>query len=589
MMRILGIILAVPFFCCGQAIITTVAGGGTGDYTKGGPATSLSLGSVYGVTLDAGGNIYIVSSSRILKVDTSGNLSTVAGGGKGSTYPGPATSVNISPGGVAVDSAGNLFISDTLSTRVLEVNPAGIISVFAGTGNMAYSGDGGPAIKATFEVPRGLAFDRAGNLYIADENNGVIRKVNTAGIISTVAGNRNMGFSGDGGPATKAEIDNPTGVATDAAGNFYTVGQIGGRVRKVDTKGIITTAAGSANDGYSGDGGPATSAELNSAAAVTLDGAGNMYIADKDNARVRKVDTNGIITTVAGTGQRGDTGDGGPATSAELFSPEGVGVDSFGNLYIAENTNGLIRKITFPGVPTISSVVNGASFQPGIVAGSWATIQGSSLSAMTDTWGSLIVNGKLPTTVDGVSVTVGGQPAYVDYISPGQINFIVPNVASGPQPVVVTNSFGTSASFTATVNSFGPAFFPWQNSDQVIATRQDFSYVAKNGTIRGATSVPAKPGDVIILWGTGFGPTTPAVAEGQETPSDTIYSTSLLPTITINNISATVYGAALSPGSAGLYQVAIQVPNSLGNGDWPVIATIGGVSSPAGAILSVQE
>jgi uncharacterized protein (TIGR03437 family) len=194
----------------------------------------------------------------------------------------------------------------------------------------------------------------------------------------------------------------------------------------------------------------------------------------------------------------------------------------------------------------------------------------------------------LPTTVDGVSVTVGGQPAYVYYISPGQINFVVPDVGTGSQQVIVTNAAGSSAAFTATVNSFGPAFFPWPNN-QVVATRQDFSLAAKNGTFAGATTVPAKPGDTIILWGTGFGPTTPSAPVGEETPSDKTYSTSTLPMVTIDNIAATVYGAALAPGFAGLYQVAIQVPNSLGNGDWPVIASIGGVSSPSGMVLAVQK
>jgi uncharacterized protein (TIGR03437 family) len=241
-------------------------------------------------------------------------------------------------------------------------------------------------------------------------------------------------------------------------------------------------------------------------------------------------------------------------------------------------------------LPTISNggIVNGASFQQGIIPGSWATIQGSNLSTMTDTWDNFVVNGNLPTTVDDVGVSVGGQPAYVYYISSGQINFIVPNVGLGSQQVTVTNSLGTSAAVTVAVDSFGPAFFSWPNN-QVVATRQDFSYTAQNGTFPGTTTVPAKPGDVIILWGTGFGPTTPAAPVGVETPSDTTYSTGTLPTVTIDNVSATVYGAALAPGFVGLYQVAIQVPTSLPNGDWPVQATIGGVQSPSGIVLWVQN
>ncbi len=256
---------------------------------------------------------------------------------------------------------------------------------------------------------------------------------------------------------------------------------------------------------------------------------------------------------------------------------------------IAGSVNAFLTEIsTGPALPGISSVVNGASFQSGIVPGSWATIKGGNLSSVIDTWANFIVNGQLPTLVDGVGVAVGGQPAYVYYISGGQINFIVPNVATGSEPVVVTNSVGSSAAVSATVNAFGPAFFAWPNN-QVVATRQDFSYAVKNGTFPGTTTIPAKPGDVIILWATGFGPTTPAAQAAIETPSDTTYNTSTLPTVTINNVNATVFGAALAPGFAGLYQIAIQVPTSLANGDWPVVATIGGVSSPAGLVLSVQQ
>jgi uncharacterized protein (TIGR03437 family) len=161
-------------------------------------------------------------------------------------------------------------------------------------------------------------------------------------------------------------------------------------------------------------------------------------------------------------------------------------------------------------------------------------------------------------------------------------------VPAGSQQVVVQNPSGTSAAFNVTVSTLGPAFFQWPNS-QVVATRQDFTYAVANGTFPATTTTPAKPGDVLILWGTGFGPTNPTAPQGEVTPSNAIYSTNTLPTVTINNVSATVYGAALAPGFAGLYQVAIQVPTSLGNGTWPVMATIGGVSSPSWMVLAVQQ
>jgi uncharacterized protein (TIGR03437 family) len=243
---------------------------------------------------------------------------------------------------------------------------------------------------------------------------------------------------------------------------------------------------------------------------------------------------------------------------------------------------------TAPLTPLISSVVNGASFKPGVVANSWATIQGTQLASTTDNWNSSISNGQLPDSLDGVTVLFDGMPAAVNYISPTQINVLVPNVTSSTTRVTVTNAGSKGSSVGAPASQYGPAFFPWPNN-QVVATRQDYSYAVKSGTFAGLTTVAAKPGDVLILWGSGFGPTTPGVAVGAETPSDKTYSTSTLPTVMIDNIPATVYGAALAPGFAGLYQVAIQVPASLANGDWPIVASIGGASSPSGMMLTVQQ
>jgi uncharacterized protein (TIGR03437 family) len=242
------------------------------------------------------------------------------------------------------------------------------------------------------------------------------------------------------------------------------------------------------------------------------------------------------------------------------------------------------------GPPVISTngVVNGASFQPTIVPNSWVTILGSGLASKTDDWTNFIINGQFPTSVDGVSVTIGGKAAYIDFISPGQINLLAPDLAFGPLPLTVTTPGGTSATFTVTSSQYGPAFFPWPNG-QPVATRQDFSWAVKNGTFAGVTTVAAKPGDVIILWGTGFGPTNPVAPTGVVIPSDKTYSTSTLPTVTINNVPANVIGAALAPGFGGLFQVAIQVPASIPDGDWPIQASIGGVSSPAGVVLSVRQ
>jgi len=238
--------------------------------------------------------------------------------------------------------------------------------------------------------------------------------------------------------------------------------------------------------------------------------------------------------------------------------------------------------------PAIASVVNAAGFQPVLVANSWVTIQGTNLAPQTDDWSHSVVNGALPTSLDGVSVTMGGKPAYVYYISPGQLNVLAPDIAGGPVTVTVTTPGGTSVSFTTTTSLYGPAFFLWPGS-QVVATRQDYSYAVKAGTFAGATTVAAKPGEVLILWATGFGPTVPAAPSGVSVPASGSYSTASAPTVTINNTPAIVYGAALAPGSAGLYQIAIQVPTTLADGDWPIQANIGGTLSPAGIVLSIAH
>jgi uncharacterized protein (TIGR03437 family) len=243
-----------------------------------------------------------------------------------------------------------------------------------------------------------------------------------------------------------------------------------------------------------------------------------------------------------------------------------------------------------PAPPAIvaNGVVNGASFQAGVVANSWVTITGTSLATVTDDWSKSIVNGKLPIILDGVSVSIGGKPAYIYYISPGQINALAPDIPAGPVTVTVTTSGGVSSAFTTTASQYGPAFFTWPGS-QPVATRQDFTFAAKPGTFGGLPVVAAKPGDVLVLWGTGFGPTSPVAPPGFAVPGDTTYGTATLPVVTINNVAATVYGAVLSPGAAGLYQIAIQVPTTLADGDWPVQATIGGAQSPATVLLTVRK
>lgn len=599
-----GALVAAPLFSQAAGTINTVAGNGMPGFTgDNGPAINAELGytSSLGMAADNLGNLYIVDAgnNRIRKVDTHGNITTVAGGGtQGFMGNVPATSFQISPLGIALDSAHNLYISG--SSIIYKVDSTGTLTFFAGflgSGGLygTNGGDGGPATAGGFGA-NSIGFDAAGNMYLCDIINNRIRKIDTQGIIHTIAGGGSA-FPGDGALGTNASLLFPQGIAVDASGNVYFADH-SAYVRKIDTQGIIHTVAGNGSPIGIDENVPAINEGM-VPSYVAVDAAGNLYIIDVN--RVRKVNTSGIISTFAG-GINFALGDGGPATTAQLLNPTGLAADAAGNVFIADAQHYRVREVysgsALPppggggsGVPTINSngVVNGASFSPGVVSNSWATIQGVNLSTVTDNWSNSIVNGRFPTTLDGVSATIGFAPAYIYYVSPSQINLLVPpNLPPGPQQVVVRNSAGTSAVATVMVSTYQPAFFQWPNN-QPVATRQDFTLAAANGTFPGATTVAAKPGDVLILWGTGFGPTIPAVPAGIAVPSTLTYSTSTLPAVTINNVSATVYGAAFAPGFAGLYQIAIQVPTTLGNGNWPVVATIGGVSSPSGVLLEVQQ
>lgn len=242
-------------------------------------------------------------------------ITTVAGDGS-STFGGdngPATSAQLnSANGMAVDAAGNLYIADQLNNRIRMVNTAGVITTYAGTGVGGFYGDGNLAINAQLHGPTAVQFDNFGNLYVADFFNHCVRKITTAGIITSVAGNSNAGFYGDGGPATAAQLDGPSAIAFDAANNLYIADQNNNRIRMVNSSGYINTVVGNGNTTYGPDGSAATSVGLNAPTGVVVDGSGNIYISDSYNYAVRKVNTSGIITTFAGTGSQGNSGEGEP-------------------------------------------------------------------------------------------------------------------------------------------------------------------------------------------------------------------------------------------------------------------------------------
>lgn len=361
---LLGAICLIAFSASAQ-IINTVAGTGVQGYSgDGGQATAADLDAPFGVCTDAAGNLYIsdYNSNRIRKVNAAGVISTIAGNGTAgySGDGGQATAAEINmPSGITVDDTGNVYIADWGNGRIRKVNTVGIISTVAGTGTAGFSGDGGPATAAEINVGGDVAFDGSGNMYICDDGNYRIRMVNTAGIISTVAGTGVIGYSGDGGPATDAELSYPVGVCADAAGNIYISDNGSYTVRMVNTSGIISTLAGTGTMGYTGDGGPATAAEVGIVEGISVDVLGEVYVSDMSNLRIRMINTGGIISTVAGNGNIGYSGDGGPATNAELSFPVGVYINNLGNLYIADQSNSRVREV--PGFPTATTSVKNSS------------------------------------------------------------------------------------------------------------------------------------------------------------------------------------------------------------------------------------
>ena len=573
-------------------VITTLAGNGFANYSgDGGPASNSQLSNPNGVAVDAAGNIYIVdtNNSRIRKIDTHSVLTTVAGNGISgySGDHGPAIDAQLSaPNGVAVDQAGNLYIADTSNSVIRKVTPGGVITTIAGVpGAEGFAGDGGPALQSQLALPQGVATDTAGNIYIADTRNNRIRKVSSSGVITTIAGSSG-GFLGDGNPATSAALNYPWSVAVDAAGNVLIADLYDMRIRKVSPSGIITTIAGNGTSSVnSGDCGPGTSATVGESVGVAVDAAGNVYFSS--NFVIRKVSPSGIIRTIAGNDAifrlDGYVGDGGPALSAGFF-PLGLTVDAAGNIYIADGSNNAIRMLTQTSATSGLFVANAASFQPGGVApGEIIVLYGCAIGPAQLVVATQNAAGFLNVQLGGTSVSINGIPAPIVYASATQTAVIVPYEIAGGQVAIAATYQGVTSSQNVPVAATSPALFT-QNASGV----GQAAAVNSDGSLNSVAS-PAKIGDFIVLFATGEGQTNPPGVDGK--PASPPLPAPILPvSAMIGGKPAEVLYAGGAPGeTAGVMQLNLVIPNGIQPGTQvPIVIAVGNTQSPLGVTISVR-
>ncbi len=630
-----------------QGAIMTIAGAGASGFSgDGGDAVSALLNGPQGVAVDGSGNVYIADTGnhRIRKVSPQGIITTIAGADPAAGDNGPAVSARLfEPGGLALDPAGNLYISDTLNNRIRRISGSGVISTVAGAGAAGYSGDGGPALQARLNNPQGLALDPAGNLYIADTGNNVIRRVSPSGQITTVAGTGELGNAGDFGPAVQAQLFNPNAVALDRAGNLYIADSANNRIRVVDGSGTIRNLAGdpggqpgyagdngppssaklrypralavdeagdifvsdyfncvirrispAANTitlvagkpqscGYAGDGGAARQAQFNLPAGLALDRFHNLYIADYLNNVVRVVTASGVVARVAGNGQPGFSGDGGPATAASLSAPRDLAVGADGSIYLSDQDNSAVRQLS-PQTVAITNVVNAASQSGGPVApGEIISIMGALLGPQPGE-SAAITNGALPTAASGVRVLFDGIAAPLLYVSASQINAIVPYELAGRATAQIQVESGgfRSAPFLASLREAAPGIFTISGSGS-----GQGAIVNQDGTLNSAEN-PAARGAIVSIYATGEGAIQPAPATGRIAAGPP--ATPVLPvSVAIEGLAAPVLYAGPAPMAAGLLQVNVRIPDGATPSDQaPVQLMVGTFAAQPGVTIAVR-
>jgi hypothetical protein len=533
-------------------IINTIAGNGIAGFSgDGSMAVSAQLDHPKSTATDAAGNVYVADAynNRIRKINPLGVISTFAGVAAGG-FSGDGFAATVAqldhPNYVAVDGAGNVYICDGDNQRIRKVNTSGIISTVAGIGSAGYSGDSGPATAAEINFPTAIALDGSGNLFIADQYNNCIRKVNTAGIISTYAGTGATGYSGEGGLATAADLGFPFGLAADASGNVYVGLYFDNRVVKINTAGIVTTVAGDGTAGFSGDGLAATLAQFDSPWGIAVDGVGNLYVADNGNYRIRKVNTSGIISTIAGNGTSIFSGDGSAATTAGLNNPIGVSVSAGGNIYIPEYSVHRVRMIN--GTLTYAPTFTGGHSQALSVCQNAAATPINSLLAIadldagqTETWA--VMAGPLHGTLVAAFTTTSTGAA----ITPTGLTYMPTTGYSGLDSFKVSINDGTATDSTTVIVTITP--------------------LPLAGTITGTDSVC--PGNTVTL--------ANAVTGGTWSSSNTAIST----------VSST---GVVTGMATGVNTITYTVSNSCGSATTTRSFTVRSLAScPSGVMSLVNE
>lgn len=588
----------------------------------------------------------------VRRIDTLGQITTYAGNGtEGDAYHGPQATAAQLGGlmGLAVDGAGNLYVSDSDSNRVHKIASDGTISLVAGTGTYGYLGDGGLATAAQLAAPGHLALDGSGKkLYIADEDNNVVRKVE-GGIITTVAGMPVC--CGPATNATNIFLGPPQGIVLDSSGNLYISSGAYSVIVKVSGN-SVSNVAGNGHWTFAGDGGLAGSASVNDPCGLSMDAAGDLYVADVFNNRIRKLtlDSPTGMAIASGDQQAGTVGttlnalvvsvgfraqvpvagipvtfavpSGAATLTASTTNTDATGAAGVG-IKLGNTAGAVVVTATLTGLPpvqfrltanaavplpTISSGgITGAGASVPSVAqispGGLASIYGSNFAPAGTSrmvYGGDLVNGNLPTQLAGVCVQVGGLPAFITYVGAGQINFQVPSVPVGSTvDVQVTSNCGAanalqSATQKVATAAATPELLYWLHNanghNPVCAVDAiTLADIGATGLISGVTFTPAKPGEILTIYGISFGPVNPAVAPGALAPGAA--STTNAPVVTVGSVTLSpsdVLYAGVSPGSAGLYQLNIRVP-AMGDGDYPVTLSLGSFTTPAGGYITVKN